>query len=135
MSADNGFILRQRPRDGKYVLQEYCASVDELPPIDAEEEMVYSSVEEAVLAYSEMLRCGLETEYGLKIDLESRTHKFYTSHGHLFAHYYDRGLARIVGRNACSGPGYCAECSKEESFSARRKIEKFGSSRKKRPDA
>lgn len=70
MSADNGYVLRKN-EGGKYVLQEYCASADDFPPIDDPKAMVFDDVEAAVLKYGEIeAREGMLIEYGLTVQLQ-----------------------------------------------------------------
>lgn len=72
MSADNGFIIRQR-NDGEFTLQEYSASADDYPPIyDATPEEVFPTLEAAVMHYAEMQQKAEEagtylSEYGLSV--------------------------------------------------------------------
>lgn len=66
MSADNGYILR-RNRQGKYVLQMYFDSNDEFPVMEhAKESEIFDTVEEALLAYSDINR-EMPVEYGLSV--------------------------------------------------------------------
>lgn len=63
MSSD-GLIIRIN-KAGKYVLQEYNASADDLPDLEsAERNEIFDTLEEAVLASSDY-----DTEYGLKVDI------------------------------------------------------------------
>lgn len=74
MSADNGFVIRKNVEE-KFVLQHYCASADNYPPI--EKGVVYPTLEEAVLAYvhieSEYFKKGYPLEYGLSFHIDEVT--------------------------------------------------------------
>lgn len=74
MSADNGFVIRKNV-EGKFVLQEYCASADEFPPI--ERGISFDTLEKAVLAYAkteaEYASEGYPVEYGLRVYIDEVT--------------------------------------------------------------
>lgn len=73
MSADNGFILR-RNKDDKFVLQEYSASDESLPSIDAKHVVKCDTLESAIFAY-EMIRDmpGMIVEHGLDVRIQEIT--------------------------------------------------------------
>ena len=64
MSADNGWILRENC--GMYVLQEYCASLDEYPPIDDAKAKTFETLQDAMLWYGV---ANPYSEYGLRVEL------------------------------------------------------------------
>jgi hypothetical protein len=70
MSADNGYILRKRAKDEKFVLQMYFASNDGFPNIDSEHSLVFDSLEEAVLKYEQMDSEWPYSEYGLTTQIK-----------------------------------------------------------------
>ncbi len=71
MSADNGFILRKR-EDGNFILQEYSASAEQLPEINAKGAMVYCTLEGALLAYERLSDVTI-VEYGLSVNIQEVT--------------------------------------------------------------
>jgi len=72
MSADNGYILRKN-KAGKYALQHYFASADELPNVEKATK-VFDTVEEAILHYNalENEASPYASEYGLSVQLIER---------------------------------------------------------------
>ncbi len=72
MSADNGYIVRKNEA-GKFVLQEYSASADDYPPINAKGAMVYDTLGAAVLAYERLDDSTNYIEYGLRVQVQRVT--------------------------------------------------------------
>jgi len=70
MSADNGWVLRKNIY-GKYVLQEYCASLDFFPRIDDPKAKTFSSVEDALNWYQNEQPYS---EYGLTVQTMAITY-------------------------------------------------------------
>lgn len=78
MSADNGYILRCND-EGKYVLQMYFASADELPYVEAARpDQIFETLEDAVYHYEEIDVQAAESgypssEYGLLVRVGKKT--------------------------------------------------------------
>lgn len=69
MSADNGFIIR-KSSDGKFALQEYCASADEYPDVDGAA-WVFDRLEDAIIYYEELEETSIfPSEYGLTVRIK-----------------------------------------------------------------
>lgn len=70
MSADNGWILRKNIY-GKFVLQEYCASLDHYPPIDDPKAKTFTTIEAALAWYQ---TTQPYSEYGLSVQTMTITY-------------------------------------------------------------
>lgn len=66
MSADDGWVIRKNEA-GKYVLQHYFASDEELPSIDSSRSNHFDTLEEACRQYAKYDNTEYPSEYGLRI--------------------------------------------------------------------
>lgn len=67
MSADNGWILQLR-KDGRYSLQHYMASADELPNPE-QSQLTFTTIEGAVMHFAKAEEDAVyKSEYGLSVN-------------------------------------------------------------------
>lgn len=72
MSADNGYVIRQRASDDKFVLQHYFDSSDSYPDINSEKALEFDTLEAAVTKYHEIDSEWPYSEYGLSLAIREK---------------------------------------------------------------